>query len=81
MELVISELGVGHPTYNPQVVASLLEAQEWDKLECWMGVVLMIWLPETEETTEDLKRMMVSLFHHQRGTAQKFTQWMKQWDQ
>jgi hypothetical protein len=26
------------PAYNQQVMASLLGAQEWEKLECWMGL-------------------------------------------
>jgi hypothetical protein len=37
--------GLEDSVYDPQVTASLLEAQEWEKLECWMGVVWMAWPP------------------------------------
>ena len=67
----------GRLAYSAHVMASLLEAQEWDKSECWIGVVWMVCPPETEETVEDLKRAMVSLFRHRPGAAQKLTQWMK----
>lgn len=26
-------------TYNPQTTAFLVEAQEWTKLECWIGTI------------------------------------------
>ena len=66
--------------YNPQTMVSLKEAEEWDKLECWMGVVWMFWPPEKGETTEvDLEQMALSLFHHQPGAVQKLEQWMGQW--
>ena len=67
-----------HLVYNPHVMTSLLEAQEWDKVECWIGVVLTTW-SETDVTTEDFKRAMASLFRHRPGAAQKLTQWMKRW--
>ena len=66
-------------TCDPCVLTSLLEAQEWVKLECWVGMVWMKWPPKTEGTTEDLKRIMGSLFHHRPSAAQKLTQWMTQW--
>ena len=77
VELTISESVMRYGTYSSQVMGSLLDAQEWDKLECWIGVVWMMWPPETEETTEDLKRVMASLFRHRPGAAQKLRQWMK----
>ena len=67
-----------YATYSPQGMVSLLEVQEWVKLECWVAVVWMAWLPETEETTEDLKRVVVSLFHRRPGTVQKLTRWRQQ---
>ena len=84
VELMISELELEearYAAYSPQVMVFLLEAWEWDKLECWMGVVWMIRPPETDWTTEDLKRVMASLFHHRPGAAQKLTRWMKRWYQ
>jgi hypothetical protein len=67
------------PVYSPQVMASLLEAQEWERLECWMGVVWMVWPPRTNATIGDLEHVMVSLFHQRPGAVQKLTQWMEQW--
>ena len=68
----------GYTTYSPQVTVSLLEAEEWDKLECWIGIVWITWPPETEETTENLKCTMVSLFRHRPGAAEILTQWMEE---
>ena len=71
-----------HPTYNPEIITYLKDAQEWDKLECWMGVVWMVWPPKDDETMEDdLKSGMQSLFHHQPGAIQKLQQWMGQWSE
>jgi hypothetical protein len=67
--------------YSPQVVVSLLEAQEWEKLECWMGVVWMVWPPQTDVTTGDLEHVMVSLFRQRPGAVQKLTQWMERWSE
>ena len=38
---------------SAQVMVSLEDAQEWDKLECWIGVVWINWPPEDIETTGD----------------------------
>jgi len=66
--------------YNPQIVVSLTEAEAWDKLECWMGTVWMIWPPGVGGTTEeDLERMTLLLFHHQPGVVQKLIHWMERW--
>ena len=75
---ILESEGAKHATYSPQVTAFLLEAQEWVKLEYWVAIVWMAWPPETEETTEDLKRVMASLFHRRPGAFQKLTQWMQQ---
>jgi len=80
VELTISMSGwVGHATYSPQVMVSLLEAQEWDRLECWVAVVWMVWPPEADEMTEELENAMVVLFRQETGTVQKLTQWMEWW--
>lgn len=65
-------------TYPPHVTPSLLKSQEWDKLECWMGVVWMAWPPETDKEPEDLKFTMESLFRERPGALRKLTQWMEQ---
>jgi len=67
-------------TYHSSTMASLEEAEEWDKLECWMGVVWILWPPEEGKTTEEeLGHTTLSLFHQQPGTIQKLEQWMEQW--
>jgi len=68
--------------YNPQIVVSLTEVQAWDKLECWMGTVWMIWPPGVGGTTEeDLERMTLLLFHQQPGAVQRLIHWMERWSE
>ena len=66
---------------DPQVTTSLLEGQEWDKLECWMGIVWMAWPPQTDTTVEDLERAMAQLFRQRPGAIQKLTRWMERWSE
>ena len=66
-------------TYSPYVTASLLKAEEWDKLECWMGVVWMVWPPMAGIVGEDLKCAMASLFHQRPHAVRNLTQWMERW--
>ena len=77
-ELVTSGIPTG-AEYSPGVTASLLEAREWDKLECWMGVVWMAWPPEPGDLAKDFKHTMTSLFHQRPGATQKLAQWMERW--
>ena len=65
--------------YNSYVTTSLLDEQEWDKLECWIGVVWMTWPPETDDVNEDLRCAMVSLFRKRPGTIRKLTEWLERW--
>jgi hypothetical protein len=65
-------------TYSPHIMASLEAAKEWDKLECWMCVVWMVWTPEYGRTTvEELEPMTLLLFHQRPGAIQKLRQWME----
>ena len=64
--------------YTPHVTSSLLENQEWDKLECWMAIVWVLWPPVTEDVAEDLKQAMEVLFHKKPSAVQKLTQWVEQ---
>jgi len=67
-------------TYNPSVITSLEDAKEWDKLECWMGVVWILWPPEDGETVVgDLEHTMQLLSCQWPGAIQKLEQWMEQW--
>jgi len=81
--LVVSEsrwLGPD-PKRSLQIVTSLTEAKEWDKLECWVGIVWML-LPEGLDPGEgDLGHSMTLLFRQRPGTVQKLEQWMEQWSQ
>ena len=85
VELAISKsrelVGCGL-VYNPQTTVSLAEAQEWEKVECWMGIVWIIWPPGTGRATEkDLEHLTLSLFRKRPDAIRKLTQWMGQWSQ
>jgi len=67
-------------TYSPQVMIFLQDAREWDKLNCWVSVVWMMWPPEGGKTTEeDLEHAMLSLFHQKPGALQKLKEQMEPW--
>ena len=80
VELILV-FGATNATFNRQIMTSLLDGEEWDKLECWIGVVWMAWPPETDEMVEDLRRAMVSLFRQRPGAAEKLEGWMGLWSQ
>ena len=67
--------GFRRTTYTPDVTSSLLGAQEWDKLECWMGFWGMIWSPmNSRNIKEDLEHAMGLLFRQRPGAPQKLTE-------
>jgi len=69
-----------NPVYNSQVVKSLTEAEEWDKLECWVGTIWIIWPPGASRIKEDdLEWLTLLLFYQRPGAVQKLTQWMERW--
>jgi len=69
----------GDLAYSPQTTILLTEAQEWSKLECWMGTVWMVRPPGTGAITEeDLGYPMLLLFHRRSGAARKLKQWVEQ---
>jgi len=69
-------------TYNPKITTSLAEAQEWSKLECWMGTICVLWPPETNGITEeDLGHLTLLLSRERPGLFEKLKQWMEQWSQ
>jgi len=86
VELVVSdsqwqEGGVAG-AYNPRITASLVDAQEWSRLECWMGTVWILWPPGVGETTEeDLDHLMLLLFRQRPGALQRLGRWMERWSQ
>ena len=68
-----------NPIYNHQIMVSLAEAQEWDKLECWIATVWMMWPPGTVAIEEDLERQTSLLFHQRPDAVRKLTLWMERW--
>ena len=69
-------------TYDPQIMTSLIEAQEWSKLECWIATVWIAWPPEADGIMEeDLGRSTLLLFRQRPGAFRKLGQWMEQWSQ
>ena len=63
-----------------KIAKSLTEAREWEKLECWIGIVWMSseWGGITEE---DLETSTLLLLRQRPGATQRLEQWMKQWSQ
>ena len=78
--VVLGPWPIGDVAYSPQVMESLLEAEKWDILGCWTGVVWMVWPPETEGRMEDLESVMTVLFRQQPTAVQELTQWMERWN-
>ena len=71
---------LGADIYSPQIIMSLQNAKEWDKLRCWVSAVWLVWPPKGGQTTEgDLKHVMLSLSHQQPGVIQKLEEQMEQW--
>jgi len=67
--------------HSLQIIKSLTKAKEWNKLECWVGIVWML-LPKGLDPGEgDLDHSMTLLFRQRPGAAQKLEQWMEQWSQ
>jgi len=85
---VLVELAISQPwlldevTYNPRTMIFLSEAQEWNKLECWIGTVWILWPPEADGITEeDISCPMLLLFRQRPGALQNLEQWMERWSQ
>ena len=85
-ELLV-ELAVSEPwllqfgdTDAPKIAKTLVDAQEWGKLECWIRFEWMVseWVGITEE---DLGYPMLLLFCQRPGAAQRLEQWMEKWSQ
>jgi len=60
-----------------KITTSLVEAEEWSKLECWMGISWMLF-PESADPTEgDLGHSMTLLFRQRPGAVQKLEKWVE----
>ena len=81
VELVALNSWTVRGTFSPHIMISLEDTKEWDKLECWMGVVWIMWANGSEmdkelETDEELERITLSLFQQKPGAIQKLEQWV-----
>ena len=71
---------LGGYLWSPHITTFLEGNREWDKLECWMGVVWMAWPPEAGGTIEEgVEHAMLSLFRQRPGAIQKLRQRMERW--
>ena len=72
----------GEIVYTPQIITCLIEAEEWSKLEYWIGTVWMIWPPGSGGATEEeLGHSMALLLRQQPDAIQTLEQWMERWSQ
>jgi hypothetical protein len=68
------------PAYSPRIMEFLTDAQEWSKLEYWIGIVWMLWpLGAGGMTREDVENSTRLLFHQRPGATQKLEQWIERW--
>ena len=66
---------LGANSWSSHVTTLLEGGQEWDKLECWMGVIWMLWPPKTGGAAEeDIERVMLLLFRRRPDAIRKLTQ-------
>ena len=56
----------------------LEDGQEWDELECWIGIVWIVWPPETGG---DVERIMFSLFRRRPGAIQNLERQIERWSE
>ena len=61
-----------------KIARSLIEAEEWDKLERWIGIVWMSSVP-AGITEEDIEHPTLLLFRHRPGAAQRLEQLIERW--
>ena len=60
-----------------QVMLSLEEEGEWEKLECWIGFVWLLRGPKGDVIAEGLERVTLSLFRQRPGAVKKLEQWVR----
>ena len=68
-------------THYSDVMNSLEEAEEWGKLECWLGGIWVVWPPEVQSvlTEEDLTRVTLALVCRRPNALRKLEQWAERW--
>jgi len=78
VELVVSvPRGLMGNTCGPHTMKSLEDAKEWDKLECWMGI---IWIKQSMDeelgVDKELEHLTLSLFQQRPGAIQRLEHWV-----
>ena len=83
-ELLV-ELAVSEPwwlefgdTNVLKIARTLIDAEEWGKLECWIGTVWTVSEP-AGIPVEDLEHSALLLFRQRPGAAQRLEQWIERW--
>ena len=61
-----------------KIAKSLIDAEEWGKLECWIGIV-WIYSGLGKIPEEDREPLTLLLFRHRPGAAQRLEQRMERW--
>lgn len=56
---------------DPQVMVSLQDAQEWDKLSCWICAIWIALSPDMDGILRDLEHAMRLLFHQRPDSIKK----------
>lgn len=57
----------------------LIDAQEWSKLECWIGTLWILSPPGVGGMTEQVFNHSMLLTFRQRPDDAKLEQWMERW--
>jgi len=60
---------------SPQIMTSLEDAKDWEKLECWIGVAWALRHLDSAEA-EELKRVALLLFRQRPSAIRRLEQWM-----
>ena len=81
VEIVVSAPDAVTGEFNPHLMTFLEDTEEWDKLECWMGFVWIMWslgaeMDEDLETDEKLEHVTLSLFQQRPGAVEKLEKWV-----
>ena len=70
----------GGSWYNPDITISLMNAQEWDKLECWVDIVWVAFPPEIDNVAKELEDAMEALEKERPGALRKRVErWSETW--
>ena len=64
-------------SYDPRIMISLQDAQEWDRLACWNCFVWMEWTLHPDEVLGDLGRGTALLFHQRPDSVRRLEEWME----